>query len=76
MHNRTLFLTDFNPGSKVEKNVFHVYDIFCYEDLKDVTFEQTKKKLGCPELPLKRYNFFNGVKISELMRSLIISASK
>ena len=51
--------------------------MFFFRKLKDVAFEQAKKELGCPELPVKRNNFFNGVKILELMRpSLIISASK
>jgi hypothetical protein len=54
-----------------------VSGIFIKINLKDMTFEQAEKELGCPELPVKRYKSFNGVKISELMRPiLIISLSK
>jgi hypothetical protein len=56
---------------------FCVYGIFSLLNLKDVTFEPAKKELGCPELPLNRYNFLNGVRILGLKRSnWIISASK
>ena len=54
---------------------FGVYGIFSLLKLKDATFEPAKKELGCPKLPLNRYNFWNGVSISGIKRiNWIISA--
>jgi hypothetical protein len=47
---------------------FGVYGLFSLIKLKDVAFEPTKKELGCPELPLNRYKFLNGVRISGIKR--------